>query len=252
MYRDRAHTRIHAAAAHGYLCIELNIRYIIHFKFFLLACPEIVCIIRTRTWKSADYLHRRGAACARERASERAEPDRASERERAVITFYFKDGRGSFAILCRTSICLIYRNYTYTDPVRFCHNLYPEYRRTRPAVSFCVRVYEVSWRSAPLNLRTESRVEENDGCCLWLSVVITNDSELMSQANQTLGVSSSAQSFIFSTMIFDHRWRFYLISTERKIFHICNYMLLHNYDYYCYSVINNYIYSSINKYLGNS
>ena len=30
-----------------YLYIELNIRYIIHFKFFLLACPENVCITRT-------------------------------------------------------------------------------------------------------------------------------------------------------------------------------------------------------------
>lgn len=84
---------------------------------------------------------------ARARARALATNERASERARAVITFYFKDGRGSFAILCRTSICLIYRNYTYTDPVRFCHNLYPEYRRTRPAVASCVRVYRVSWRS---------------------------------------------------------------------------------------------------------
>lgn len=78
----------------------------------------------TRTWKFADYLSSRRAL-----SSERASAARA--RARAVITFYFKDGRGSFAILCRTSICLIYRNYTYTDPVRFCHNLYPEYRRIR-------------------------------------------------------------------------------------------------------------------------
>lgn len=75
--------------------------------------------------------------CAHTRKARRLSPGalaRARKRTCAVITFYFKDGRGSFAILCRTSICLIYRNYTYTDPVRFCHNLYPEYRRTRPAV----------------------------------------------------------------------------------------------------------------------
>jgi len=93
--RTHIHIRIHVAAAHGYLCIELNIRYIIHFKFFLLACPEIVCIIRTRTWKSADYLHRRGAArrgaerraLVNERASERRLIGRASERasERAQL-----------------------------------------------------------------------------------------------------------------------------------------------------------------------
>jgi len=91
------------------------------------------------------YAHMEALSPVAARASERVNggtsSERASERARAVITFYFKDGRGSFAILCRTSICLIYRNYTYTDPVRFCHNLYPEYRRTRPAA--CVRAYRV-------------------------------------------------------------------------------------------------------------
>ena len=54
----------------------------------------------------------------------------AAARELTVITFsfffffYFKDGSLSFAILCSTSIRLIYRYYTCNESARFCHNLY--------------------------------------------------------------------------------------------------------------------------------
>jgi len=177
----------------------------------------------------------------RSRTSERASggwsDERASERARAVITFYFKDGRGSFAILCRTSICLIYRNYTYTDPVRFCHNLYPEYRRTRPAVSFCVRVYGVSWRS-DLSRSENWELSWRKWRVSWLAVVITKIQNWCLKRTRVLGVSSSAQSFIRSTIL-DYRWGFYLYTDcERKILvFVTTTMCYFNYDNYCYNVI---------------
>jgi len=125
-------------------------------------------------------------------------------RARAVITFYFKDGRGSFAILCRTSICLIYRNYTYTDPVRFCYNLYPEYRRTRPAVSSsCACIQGVlAICSHPI---WESRVElrKMTGCYDVRGIGSNR------VANSTLELCE--RNFIVSR-IFDCRfnWEFYL------------------------------------------
>jgi len=132
----------------------------------------------TYTHMETRRLSTGATALASERASERTSErtnERANERARAraVITFYFKDGRGSFAILCRTSICLIYRNYTYTDPVRFCHNLYPEYRRTRPAVFPCVRAYRVSWRfSLDRNCRVVSREERRTCAEVSIAFVI--------------------------------------------------------------------------------
>lgn len=125
---------------------------------------------------------------ASERASERVNGGASDERERerAVITFYFKDGRGSFAILCRTSICLIYRNYTYTDPVRFCHNLYPEYRRTRASDCFpCV--YTVS-RDRSLSLVIGSRRMRllRRWCDSGIRVAIDRGSKNLSEINPEL------------------------------------------------------------------
>lgn len=180
--RARARRRV-------YLYIELNIRYIIHFKFFLLACPENVCITRTlaapahsrspslflslflplslpftpfrppfppcpllsfsfsgsfdsvssllsrsRSWTCAHAYRQLFYQYIYMYTLKRA-PSKlttAAARELTVITFsffffYFKDGSLSFAILCSTSIRLIYRYYTCNESARFCHNLY---RRT--------------------------------------------------------------------------------------------------------------------------